>query len=51
MRILLVSQMYPRPDAPDLGVFVAQLERGLAERGHEVELAVLDSRAGGKSAT
>ena len=40
--------MYPGPDDPDLGVFVAQLERALRERGHEVELAVLDSRAGGK---
>jgi len=48
VRILLVSQMYPGPDAPDLGVFVAQLERALQERGHEVERAVLDSRAGGK---
>ena len=48
MRILLVSQMYPGPGAPDLGVFVAQLERALSERGHEIELAVLDSRAGGK---
>ena len=48
MRILLVSQMYPGPDAPDLGTFVAQVERALAERGHEVERAVLDSRAGGK---
>ena len=48
MRILLVSQMYPGPGAPDLGVFVAQLERALRERGHELELAVLDSRVGGK---
>jgi glycosyltransferase involved in cell wall biosynthesis len=48
LRILLVSQMYPGPDDPDLGVFVAQLERALLERGHEVELAVLDRRAGGK---
>ena len=48
MRILLVSQMYPGPGAPDLGVFVAQLERALSERGHEIELAVLDSRTGGK---
>jgi glycosyltransferase involved in cell wall biosynthesis len=40
--------MYPGPDAPDLGVFVAQLERALLERGHEIERAVLDSRAGGK---
>ena len=26
MRILLVSQMYPGPDAPDLGTFVAQVD-------------------------
>ncbi|HXK13856.1 MAG TPA: glycosyltransferase [Gaiellaceae bacterium] len=48
MRILLVSQMYPGPDDPDLGSFVAQLERALRERGHEIDLAVLDRRAGGK---
>ncbi|HZQ04654.1 MAG TPA: glycosyltransferase [Gaiellaceae bacterium] len=48
MRILLVSQMYPGPTDPDLGVFVAQLERALRERGHELELAVLDHRGGGK---
>ena len=48
MRILLVSQMYPGPSDPDLGVFVAQMERALRERGHEIELAVLDRRGGGK---
>jgi glycosyltransferase involved in cell wall biosynthesis len=48
VRILLVSQMYPGPDDPDLGVFVAQMERALRERGHELELAVLDRRGGGK---
>jgi glycosyltransferase involved in cell wall biosynthesis len=48
VRILLVSQMYPGPDAPDLGTFVAQVERALAERGHDVDRAVLDTRAGGK---
>jgi len=48
VRILLVSQMYPGPDDPDLGVFVAQLESALAERGHDVDRAVLDHRAGGK---
>jgi glycosyltransferase involved in cell wall biosynthesis len=40
--------MYPGPEAPDLGTFVAQVERELVARGHEVELAVLDTRAGGK---
>jgi glycosyltransferase involved in cell wall biosynthesis len=48
MRILLVSQMYPGPAHPDLGVFIAGLERALAERGHDVERAVLDTRSGGK---
>ena len=48
MRILLVSQMYPGPDAPDLGTFVAQVERELAARDHDIERAVLDTRAGGK---
>jgi glycosyltransferase involved in cell wall biosynthesis len=48
MRILLVSQMYPGAEDPDLGVFVAQMERALANRGHEIERAVLDRRGGGK---
>src|SRR4051812_43586799 len=40
--------MYPGADAPDLGTFVAQVERELTERGHDVDRAVLDTRAGGK---
>ncbi|HET7044300.1 MAG TPA: glycosyltransferase [Gaiellaceae bacterium] len=48
MRILLVSQMYPGPDAPDLGPFVRQVELALRARGHELDLAVLDTRGGGK---
>jgi glycosyltransferase involved in cell wall biosynthesis len=48
MKILLVSQMYPGPEDPDLGVFVRGLEEQLAARGHHVERAVLDRRAGGK---
>jgi glycosyltransferase involved in cell wall biosynthesis len=46
VRILLVSQMYPGPDAPDLGPFVAALERELVARGHELERAVVDRRGG-----
>jgi glycosyltransferase involved in cell wall biosynthesis len=49
VRILLVSQMYPGPEDPDLGAFVAQLANALRARGHELELAVLNTRAGGKS--
>jgi glycosyltransferase involved in cell wall biosynthesis len=48
MRILLVSQMYPGPSDPDLGVFVRGMEQALARRGHTIERAVLDSRSGGK---
>jgi len=48
VRILLVSQLYPGPDDPDLGVFVRDLELALAARGHTIERAVLDRRAGGK---
>jgi glycosyltransferase involved in cell wall biosynthesis len=39
--------MYPGPEDPDLGVFVANLERELAGRGNELERAVVDRRAGG----
>jgi glycosyltransferase involved in cell wall biosynthesis len=48
VRILLVSQLYPGPTAPDLGTFVQAMEAALVERGHEVERAVLDRRSGGK---
>jgi hypothetical protein len=48
VKILVVSQMYPGADDPDLGAFVAQQVEVLRERGHELELAVLDRRAGGK---
>jgi glycosyltransferase involved in cell wall biosynthesis len=48
VKILLVSQMYPGPTDPDLGVFVRGLEQALAARGHVVERAVLDRRRSGK---
>ena len=48
MRVLLVSQMYPGAEDPDLGVFVANVERELLARGHEIERAVVDRRHGGK---
>jgi glycosyltransferase involved in cell wall biosynthesis len=48
VRILLVSQMYPSPANPDFGSFVAQMEQALRDRGHEIELAVIDRRSGGK---
>jgi glycosyltransferase involved in cell wall biosynthesis len=48
MRILLVSQMYPGEADPDLGAFVADLERELIARGHELDRAVVSRRAGGR---
>jgi glycosyltransferase involved in cell wall biosynthesis len=42
--------MYPGPSDPDLGVFVANLERELVALGHELERAVVSSRGGGKRA-
>ncbi|HET9214992.1 MAG TPA: glycosyltransferase [Gaiellaceae bacterium] len=48
MRILLVSQMFPGPDAPDLGVFVADGARELEARGHELRYAVVDRRGGSR---
>src|SRR5262245_54212287 len=40
--------MYPGPADPDLGVFVQGIEHALCDRGHEVELAVIRGRGGGK---
>ena len=40
--------MYPGPTDPDLGTFVAQIERALADRGHEIDRAVVDTRSGGR---
>jgi glycosyltransferase involved in cell wall biosynthesis len=47
MRILLVSQMYPGPDAPDHGVFVRDLADAVERRGHEIERVVVDRRGAG----
>jgi glycosyltransferase involved in cell wall biosynthesis len=46
MRILLVSQMYPGPQAPDLGVFVRQIADELERTGSEIERVVIDHRGG-----
>jgi len=40
--------MYPGPVDPDLGTFVREMELALRARGHELDLAVLDRRGGGK---
>jgi glycosyltransferase involved in cell wall biosynthesis len=40
--------MYPGPEDLDLGVFVANLEQELENRGHDIERAVIAKRAGGR---
>lgn len=47
MRILVVTQMWPGPADPDLGVFVFDLVRELRALGHEVEVSAIDRRGGG----
>ena len=47
MKVLIVSQMWPGPEDPDLGSFVAQVADELAALGLEVDHAVLDTRSGG----
>ena len=37
MRVLVVSQMWPGPDDPDLGAFVAQIAHELEALGHEAD--------------
>jgi glycosyltransferase involved in cell wall biosynthesis len=49
MRILLVSQMYPGPSAPDFGSFVRQVEEELERRGHELSRAVIAERGGSRA--
>jgi glycosyltransferase involved in cell wall biosynthesis len=46
MRVLLVSQMYPGPSAPDFGVFVKGVADELVRQGHELAYAVVDRRGG-----
>ncbi|HVF78212.1 MAG TPA: glycosyltransferase [Solirubrobacteraceae bacterium] len=46
MRILLVTQMWPGPHDPDLGVFVFDVARELRRLGHEVDVSAIDRRGG-----
>ncbi|MDQ3631399.1 MAG: glycosyltransferase [Actinomycetota bacterium] len=45
--ILIVSQMYPGPADPDLGVFVRGQEEALRARGHRVRVVAVTRRGGG----
>ena len=44
--ILIVSQMYPGPVDPDLGVFVRAQEEALRARGHRVRVVAVTRRGG-----
>jgi glycosyltransferase involved in cell wall biosynthesis len=46
VRILLVTQMWPGPRDPDLGVFVFDIARELRRLGHEIEVCAIDRRGG-----
>ena len=46
MRILLVTQMWPSEENPDLGSFLVPLSRELEGLGHEVEVASISQRGG-----
>jgi glycosyltransferase involved in cell wall biosynthesis len=46
MRILLVTQMWPSPENPDLGSFLVPMRRELEAQGHEVGVAAISRRGG-----
>jgi glycosyltransferase involved in cell wall biosynthesis len=48
LKILVVSQMWPGLADPDYGAFLVPLVEALRRRGHDLELAVLTSRGGGR---
>jgi len=48
VKILLVTQMWPTPSEPDLGSFLLPLRRELVAQGHQVEVAAIGRRGGGK---
>jgi glycosyltransferase involved in cell wall biosynthesis len=46
VRILLVTQMWPSREHPDLGSFLVPVKRELEALGHEVELVAISRRGG-----
>jgi glycosyltransferase involved in cell wall biosynthesis len=49
LRILIVTQFWPGPSDPDLGVFVYQLADELRRRGNEVDQVFVDHRGGSRT--
>jgi glycosyltransferase involved in cell wall biosynthesis len=46
VRVLIVTQMWPSPEQPDLGSFLVPLTREIEGLGHEVEVASISQRGG-----
>jgi glycosyltransferase involved in cell wall biosynthesis len=46
MRVVLVTQMWPTPDDPDLGSFLVPLVRELRSAGHDVAVCAIARRGG-----
>ncbi len=46
MRILLVTQMWPSAENPDLGSFLVPIRDQLQDRGHRVEVVAISRRGG-----
>lgn len=49
MKILIVTQMWPSPENPDLGSFLVPLARELEEQGNQVDVASISQRGGSRS--
>ena len=49
MRILVVTQMWPSPEQPDLGSFLVPLTREIEALGHEVEVVSISQRGGSRA--
>ena len=47
MRVLLVTQMWPSAENPDLGSFLVPIKRELEASGHSVEVVSISRRGGG----
>jgi glycosyltransferase involved in cell wall biosynthesis len=49
VRVLIVTQMWPSPEQPDLGSFLVPLTREIEGLGNEVEVASISQRGGSRT--
>ncbi|MGB1376317.1 MAG: hypothetical protein ACPG7S_00630, partial [Miltoncostaeaceae bacterium] len=47
LRVMCLSNMYPGPDAPDYGAFIARMCGELERQGADVERVVIRTRSSG----